>query len=227
MPAERELRAEFTYRPRPGAAIDALYIAHPELRGKIMALLGVSITGMVLGLGTAVTGGQPVVWAACLALGSLALAMLGWWALAQSHGSVFAAGPGTVYVDDNGLLVRPAHNGPLERPAHAGLLVRPAHNGQLMRPAHDGQLMRSAYGGPGRSAPAEPALLPWSSLRGWSETDKVIVLFPNVRCGRPLHVIPSRAVESSDTAPIFRELLRWHLGKPKPWLRQVEVYRHA
>jgi hypothetical protein len=172
MPAERVLQAEFSYRPRAGAALDALYVAHPEMRGKIAALLGTSIAGMVLGLGTALTGGHLFVWATCLVLGTLALVVLGWWALAQSHGSVFLAGPGTAYVDDRGLLVRPAH--------------------------------------------AEPTLLPWSSLRGWGETDKVIVLFPNVRSGRPLHVIPSSAVESSNTAPIFRELLRWHLGKPKP-----------
>jgi hypothetical protein len=190
MPAKPVLRAEFSYRPRPGAAIDALYVAHPELRGKIAALLGISIVGMVLGLGTAITGAQLFVWASCLVLGSLALVVLGWWAMAQSHGSVFVTGPGTVYVDDRGLLVRPAH-------------------GDLsVRTAHGGPMARSAY--------AEPTLLPWSSLRGWSETDKVIVLFPNVRRGRPLHVIPSCGVDSSDTAPIFRELLRWHLGKPKP-----------
>ena len=172
MPAERDLRAEFSYRPRATAPIDALYLAHPELRGKIATLLGTAIAGMVLGLGTAVIGGQLLVWAACLVLGSLALVVLGWWGLAQSQGSVFAAGPGTVHVDDRGLLVSTAN--------------------------------------------AEPTLLPWSSLRGWSETAKVIVLFPNVRCGRPLHVIPSAAIECSATAPIFRELLRWHLGRPKP-----------
>lgn len=187
MSAERALQAKFFYQPRPGAVLDALYLAHPELRGKITALLGTSIVGMVLGLGTAVTGGDLFVWAGCLVLGSLALVALGWWALTQSYGSVFIAGPGTVYADDNGLLVRPAPTGPL---AHGGLSTH--------------------------TAQAEPALLPWSSFRGWSETDKVIVLFPNVRSGRPLHVIPSTAVESSGTAPAFRELLRWHLGKPKP-----------
>ena len=217
MPAERALQAEFFYRPRPGAALDALYLAHPELRGKITALLGASIVGMVLGLGTAVTGGDLFVWAGCLVLGSLALVALGWWALTQSYGSVFVAGPGTVYADDNGLLVRPAHSGPLERPAHSGPLVRPAHVGPLEHPAHVGPLVHTGQAGSlGRSARTEPTLLPWSSLRGWSETNKVIVLFPNARSGRPLHVIPSAAVESSDTAPIFRELLRWHLGKPKP-----------
>jgi hypothetical protein len=172
MAAERALRAEFSYEPRTAAALDALYVARPELRGKIAALLGVSIAGMVLGLVTAVSGGHVFVWAGCIAFGALALAVLGWWALTQSQGSVFAVGPGTAYVDDHGLLVRPA----------AG----------------------------------EPTLLPWSSLRGWGETDTVIVLFPNVRTGRPLHIIPAAAVQSSDTAPVFRELLQWHLGKPKP-----------
>jgi|SRR5215470_13142918 len=198
MPAERVLLwAEFSYQPRAAAAIDALYLAHPEMRGKITTLLGISVAGMVFGLGAAVIGGHLFAWAACLVLGSLALVVLGWWALTQSFGSVFA-GPGTVYVDDNGLLVRPAHGNPLGRSAHGGPLGRPAYDGPLVRPAH-----------------TAPTLLPWSSLRGWGETDKVIVLFPNIRSGRPLHVIPASAVESSGAAPVFRELLRWHLGKPK------------
>lgn len=63
---------------------------------------------------------------------------------------------------------------------------------------------------------ARPVLVPWSSLRGWGESDKVIVLFPDSPGGRPLHVIPASAVQSPAAAAVFRELLRWHLGKPKP-----------
>lgn len=66
-----------------------------------------------------------------------------------------------------------------------------------------------------RPAGAHGALVPWSSLRGWGETDRVIVLFPGERSG-PLHVIPAAAVRSSESAAAFRELLQWHLGKPKP-----------
>jgi hypothetical protein len=107
----------------------------------------------------------------CLAFGVLALALLGWWALMQGRGSAFAAGPGTVHVDDRGLLVRPTGSA--------------------------------------------PSLLPWSALRGWTENDKVLVLFPAGRSGRPLHVIPADAVATSDSALVFRDLLLWHLGKPK------------
>jgi hypothetical protein len=66
-----------------------------------------------------------------------------------------------------------------------------------------------------RQAGGSPTLMPWSSLRGWSENDRVIVLLPASVAGRPLHVIPAGAVESSDTAPVFRQLLEWHLGKAK------------
>jgi hypothetical protein len=170
--AERALRAEFSYRPRTTAVLDALYVAHPEHRGRISGLLGAAIAGMILGIGTAVGGAHPLLWALCLAVAALALAVLGWWALIQCHGSVLTAGPGVVHVDDHGLLVR-------------------------------------SHGAP-------PALVPWSSLRGWGETDKVIVLFPDTPTGRPLHVIPAAAVRTSASAAVFRELLQWHLGKPKP-----------
>lgn len=172
MPSDRALWAEFSFEPPTGAALDALYVARPELRSWIGGLLGVSIGGMVLGIVTAITGSHLFVWAGCLAVGALALAVLGWWALSQCQGSVFAAGPGTARVDDHGLLVR--------------------------------------QGG------ADPVLLPWSSLRGWGETDKIIVLLPQARSGRPLHVIPATAIASSTDAAAFRELLHWHLGRPKP-----------
>jgi hypothetical protein len=171
VPAERALEAEFSFEPHVGATLDALYVARPELRGKIAGLLGVSSAGMVAGVVTAIRGAHLFLWVGFLAFGALALGVLAWWALSQCHGSVFASGPGTVYADDHGLLVRPA-------------------------------------GG-------EPARLPWSSLRGWVENERVVVLLPAGRSGRPLHAIPAGAIEASDSALVFRELLLWHLGKPK------------
>lgn len=170
MPAERALQAEFSYEPRVGATLDALYLARPELRDRIAALLGASLAGMLAGVVTAVGGAHLFVWLGCFAFGVLALLVLVWWALLQGRGSVFAAGPGTVHVDDAGLLVRQA---------------------------------------------GAPTLMPWSSLRGWSENDRVIVLLPASTSGRPLHVIPAGAVEASATALVFRQLLEWHLGKAK------------
>jgi hypothetical protein len=169
MPAQRYVQAEFAFEPRTSAALDALYVARPEHRGRIAALLGASVAGMVLGVGAALTGAHLLVWAACLLLAALALAVLGWWALTQCHGSLFSAGPGTAFVDDHGLLVR--------------------------------------VGG------GHPVLLPWSTLRGWAQTEKVIVLLPHA--GRPLHVIMSAAVEAAGSSAAFRELLVWHLGQPK------------
>ena len=165
------MRAEFSFEPHASTALDALYLARPELRGKVALLLGISIAGMVAGMVTAIAGADLAVWATFLAFGPLALMARGWWALMQCRGSVFAASPGTVYIDDHGLLVRPVSG--------------------------------------------EPSLLPWSTLRGWAESERIIVLLPCGRSGRPLHVIPASAVEASETALVFRDLLLWHLGKPK------------
>ena len=171
MAADRVLRAEFSYRPRATAALDALYLARPQQRARIRGLLGTAIVGMVIGVLAAVSGAVVWLWAVCLVVAALALAVVGWWALTLCQGSVFGTGPGTVHVDDHGLLVRPA-------------------------------------GG-------EPVLVAWSSLRGWAQTDTVVVLFPDTPSGRPLHVIPAPDVRISASAGVVRELLHWHLGRPR------------
>ena len=182
MTADRLLSTEFAYRPRTAAALDALYVARPGQRSRVAALLGVAIAGTVLGVVLAIAGAAVAVWGSWLVLAALALVVLGWWALTQCQGSVFAAGPGIVHIDDNGLRVH-----------RAGAPARPAD-------APDG----------------EPVLVPWSSLRGWGETDKVIVLFPAEPADRPLHVIRVADLPAGEPVRVVRELLHWHLGKPKP-----------
>lgn len=165
------VEAEFSFEPRHFLVLDAVYLARPELRRRMMALLVLSGISLLATVVIAVAGAHLLLWLACLAVGLAALCMLAWWALGQTRGSVFVAGPATVHVDDHGLLVR-----------HVG---------------------------------GEPSLLAWSALRAWGETPAALVLFPASRSGRPLHVIPAGDVERSDAAEDLRDLLRWHLGKPR------------
>jgi len=167
---DRAEPVEFSFEPSTLAMFDAFYLAYPELRPRMAALLGVSVAGTAAGTLLAVAGADPVFWLGSFLVTVLALGVLGWWALSRCRGSVFAAGPGTARTDDQGLLVRPTD--------------------------------------------AKPTLLPWSALRGWVASDRLVVLLPGGRTRRPLHVIPTDVFDDEADAETFRDLLRWHLGQP-------------
>jgi hypothetical protein len=60
-----------------------------------------------------------------------------------------------------------------------------------------------------------PQMIEWSKLRGWARTDKFIVLLPADPSGRPLHIIPLDSFDNDRDLTAFKDLVRWHLGKPK------------
>jgi hypothetical protein len=62
---------------------------------------------------------------------------------------------------------------------------------------------------------SEPQLVEWLKLRGWARTDRFIVLLPDNEKGRPLHIIPLDSFDNESDLVAFKDLVRWHLGKPK------------
>jgi hypothetical protein len=168
---EGQVCIEFSFQPRNFAAFDALYVVKPQRRAKIGLLLGVAVGGGFAGIAFALAGSGAGLWLTCLAIAVLSLGVLVWWALSQLQGSPFATGPGSVVVDDHGLLVRPTYS--------------------------------------------PQQMVEWSTLRGWARTEKFIVLLPKDPAGRPLHIIPLDSFGNEHTLNAFKDLVRWHLGKPK------------